>query len=367
MKYLFPVLYSFLLLPHLRAQNEIVSTADSVTKPSFTKTQNQLLETAYLLTAISRYEDAHAYFAYILRDTQLVQLYNNAGIVSILDALSYFRPTEPEVKFRLPVELDLELVGTRDLKSFEDIRNEKLQTAISHFDSAILLNAGYAPAYLNKACVYALLNEFDQARSLLDSITKFPDYEKTGIGALVLQGILFARQNDSTQAVEIFKNAAAKGSMLAEHNLNILQGTVPPAKKPVSGFGLAATEKIDGNALDDPYNIPEFNPASQLDLSNQISFYNNLHPGPNSYFYLNYNAATGRQTYFLLTGPDYPGTTTEKLSLGADSAAIAAAYPTPLRTVETLTGELRIYKSIILFLGHDHQLERWALYGELNE
>ena len=355
------LLFVLLLHPNLRAQDEKRHDATQAGKKD-TSVVNEILEAAYLLTAISKYEDAHAYFVFVLKDVPTIQVYNNAGIAAVMDALNYFRPTEPEVKFHHPVELDLKSVGTRNLKDFKDIRAQKLGEAITHFDAAIQLDTGYAPAYLNKACAYSLLGDIEQARVFAGAAANKPGYEKTAVDVLVLQAILYAREGDTTQAKEVFKTAFARGSALAEHNLKILQGL--PIEKPPAGIRLGDIETIDGIALNDPYNIPEYDTASEVAINAQIHFYHNLHPGSNSYFYFNDNTATGQQTYFLLTGPGYTGPTAEKLKSGAARADIEAAYKQPLRTVETLDGEILAYPSIIFILGKDGKLERWAIYGE---
>ncbi len=357
MKYIISLFALTLSLQPLPARDTALpARGDSTIAPS------EILETAYLLTAIGKYEDAHAYFVYALKDTPVRQVYNNAGIVAILDALNYFRPTEPEVRFHYPVELDMESVGTRDIKDMKDIRNKKLREAITHFDAAIRLDSGYAPAYLNKACAYALLGDTAQARSTAAAATGKSGYEKTTVDALVLQGILHAGNGTKEKAQVAFNTAAGQGSALAMRNLNILNGE--KEEKPETPFRVNKGESIDGITLDDPYNIPEVDPESEIGLNAQVNFYHNLHPGANSRFYFNDNTASGLQTYFLLTGPEYAGATAEKLKSGASAAEIEIAYGKPLRTIETLAGEIRVYTSIMLFLDKDGKLTQWAVYGE---
>ena len=345
--------------PGMYAQGEkAASTTDS------SAILNQILETGYLLAATGKYEDAHAYFVYVLRDTSTLQICNNAGIVAVMDALNYFRPTEPEVKFHYPVELDTKSVGTRDLKDFSEIRSEKLREAIGHFDAAIHLDTGYAPAYLNKACAYALLNKTGLADTLAQTAqatASKPGYEETAIGVQVLLGILHAREGDSLMALKAFKDAVKKGSSLAEDNLNILKGL--PVEKPNTTLQPGDTETIDDIALNDPYNIPD--PGKRVAvIKPEIRLYCNLHPGPNSIFYFNDNKPSNEQNYFLLTRPDYPGQTAGKLKLGATLSEIEAVYKKPLRKIRTRGGEIWVYTSIILMLGEDGKLSRWAIYGE---
>ncbi|HRI58852.1 MAG TPA: hypothetical protein PK228_03990 [Saprospiraceae bacterium] len=324
---------------------------------------NEVLETAYLLTAIGKYEDAHAYFTFVMKDFSDKQVYNNAGVVAILAARNYFRPNEPEVKFHYPIELDLVSKGKKGGNDFKEIRTRLLREAISHFDAAIHLDTGYAPAYLNRACAYALLDEVPKAQSEANRAAALRGYDKTAVDVQVLMGILHARLGDSEKAKAYFESAVKQGSTLAANNLKKLEGGEIPA--PSGTFDLpGGIETIDNISLTDPNNIPEPDPNSEIALTSQIRLYHNLNPGPNSRFYFSDNTATGQQTFFLLTGPGYAGQTEKKLKIGAARAEIEAAYKEPLRRVETPAGEIRVYPSIILLLGKDGELAQWAIFGE---
>jgi tetratricopeptide (TPR) repeat protein len=326
----------------------------------------EVFEMGNLLTAISRYEDAYKYYSFVLEDFQNPEILNNAGVTAVLNALSYFRPTEREVRFRFPLELDLKSVGGRDLKDFKEIRDRILREAIRHFDAAILKDTSYAPAYLNKACAYALLGDVERAESYANveaqQTAARPGYEKTALDLQVLLGILHEWKGDTEKATEAFQAAADKNNALALHNLNVLQGNSSPPRLS-SGFAMGI-ETIDNMDLADTYNLPEVVPDSEIEVDEQIRFYHNLNPGPNSRFYLTHNAGSGRYIYFLLTGPGYAGQTAGKLKAGAAPDEIEAVYRQPLRTIETPTRQILVYPAIIMILGKDRKLARWAIYGE---
>ncbi len=326
----------------------------------------EVFEVGNLLTALGKYEDAYAYFQFQLKDYQSREICNNAGVVAVLDALSYFRPKEPEVKFGYPLQLDLSSTASRDLNDLRELRNRKLREAIGHFDAAIGLSPDYAPAYLNKACAYTLLGETGPAQTVAETALEKAGqggFEKTAAGVQVLFGILHAQKGDTEKATAAFKAADEQGSSLGAYNLRILKGEEPEVVTKSSGFS-GRKETIDSLDLMDPYNLPEPVPESAITLGPQLHLYHNLHPGPNSRFYYSDNTATGKQTYFLLTGPDYTGQTAKKLKAGATRADIDGAYRQPVRALETPTGEIRVYQAIILILGMDGKLARWALYGE---
>lgn len=359
MRAFFCIIFILVLHPQLRAQGEQGKSAASASKAA---PLNEVLETGYLLAATAKYEDAHAYLVFAAREAPTRQVYNNAGLVAILAALNYFRPNEPEVKFYYPVELDLKSAGSKGGNDFKEIRTRLLREAISHFEAAIHLDTGYAPAYLNKACAYALMGDVQKAQSEANRAKAQPGYDKTALDVQVLTGILHAQQGNSAKAKTSFSIAADQGSTLAVYNLKILQGEEIQA--PASTFNLpVGIETIDSISLMDPYNLPEPDTQSEIALTSQIRLYHNLNPGPNSRFYFNDNTATGQQSYFLLTGPGYAGQTAKKLKIGAGQTEINTAYNTPVRVLETPDGQIRVYSTIILILDSDGKLASWVLYG----
>lgn len=356
------LLLALLAQTHLLAQVDVTPDTLSEHRDTVPAVPDELLEMGYLLAAIGNYGDAHAYFAYSARRAPSARVHNNAGIAAVMDGLAYFTPSDPRVRFRYPIQLDAVESATRDTKSKDQIRETRLREALGHFDAAIQLDTAYAPAYLNKGCAYSLLGDFKRARAVADTAAAMPGYEKTTVDVQVLFGILHALQGDSVRADDIFQAAAEQGSALAVSELNVLRGIQTATVS--SGLRLGRTEQVDGIALNDPSLVPEPDSSTAIAVNDPIRFYQNRHPGPHSRYYHSANAATGMEYYFLLTNPDYPGETGRKLRIGADRAAIETAYKKPLRTIETLTGEILVYPTIILVLGGDGTLTQWALYGD---
>ncbi|TNE53916.1 MAG: tetratricopeptide repeat protein [Bacteroidetes bacterium] len=325
----------------------------------------EVFDMGNLLMALNKYEDAHAYYSYVLQDFKSTATYNNAGVISVLGALNYFRPTEPEVKYHYPLELDLGSSGTRSISDFQQLRIRMLKEAVAHFDTAIILDPEYAPAWLNRGCAYALLGDLTKAQSDAGKAASMTGYAKTVRDARVLEGILADRGGNTAKAREAFTKASEQGSLLAAHNLKVLNGEpIQPAKPALTLMPTAGNETIDGLSLIDSSNIPEPDPGSEIEVTDNIRSYNNLHPGPNSRFYIMENAASGQLVYFLVTSPDYKGETLKHISIGASTAEIEAAYPAPNRTIETTGGQIRVYPNIILVQGPDGKLAKWLLYGE---
>jgi Peptidase family M48. len=119
-----------------------------------------IFEMANLLTAVGEYEEAYRFYRKVLTEYQSREVYNNVGAAATLHALKYF--TAQELPYRYPVQLDLEMANSRGGEEIA-IRKKLLEQAVQHFDAAISLDPGYAPALLNKACALALLGDGDRA------------------------------------------------------------------------------------------------------------------------------------------------------------------------------------------------------------
>lgn len=323
----------------------------------------ELFDMANLLTAVGNYPEAYEYYRFVLQEYQSREIYNNLGVTAVLDALQYFK--EGELKFRYPVELDLESSGTRG-SGMVDARAKLLRQALLHFDAAISLDPDYAPAYLNKACVYALLGDAKRARFYAaeeagPKARQENKYPKTALDVDILIGILEANKGDTEKAKKIFTDAAAAGSALATVNLKILNNEALDAEMPGPG-GLLKAERIDDQALAAIAEDIKIDVNKSIALSKNLIFHQNPAQGANSRLYVSQNERSGVNTLFHITGSGYQGKTVRQIGLGDDRAAIVKSYGEPLRSVETPLGQILVFKKIIFILGADGKLERWMNY-----
>ncbi|MEO6038785.1 MAG: hypothetical protein ABIQ93_10250, partial [Saprospiraceae bacterium] len=250
-------------------------------------------------------------------------------------------------------------------QDYKQERTRLLKLAITQFDSAVLLDSRYAPAYLNKACALSLLGDTAGARLVLATARKQAQqqpYAKTAIDAQVLAGILYERQGRMEKAKAAFSAAKEQGSVLGAYNLGQLTGKPEPVIPVKRIFG--GNEVVDDMNLLNPYSLPDLVPASEVVLGPQQRFYHNLHPGTNSYYFFNDNTGSAQQTCFLLTGPQYIRHTARDLKIGDGQTEIDTLYGTPKRVVETTTGQILVYPALLLILGRDGKLVQWALYRE---
>lgn len=322
----------------------------------------EVFDMANLLTAIGKYAEAYEYYRYIIMEYQSRELYNNLGVTAVLDALQYFN--ENELKFRFPVELDLESSATKG-DGMVNVRASLLQQAILHFDAAISLDPGYAPAYLNKASAFALLGDNSRARFYADTEARQAalkgNYQKTVLDIDILLGILDWREGKADKTEAAFKAAANAGSALAAHNLKILRDE-PLGDETATFGGLPRPERIDGQNLALVADDVKVDRKRSITISPFLAFHQNPAQGENSRLFVNENSRTDELIFMHATGPGYQGKTARQIGLGDNRAAIVTAYGEPGRTVETPRGQIMVYKSTIFILGAEGKLERWVNY-----
>lgn len=333
-------------------------------------------EMANLLVAVGKYGEALEYYRYILMRYQSREIYNNLGVTAFLLALNEFRPEDPRVKFRYPIQLDLESSGAKG-SGAGSTRDMLLQQAVQYFDMAISMDPGYAPAYLNKACTYALLGDTDAERTrYAERAWFFANNEawevatksqntKTMRDVNILLGILEANKGNAAKAKQRF-SAAADSSALAATNLEILEkGSATVREREEDIF--ADPETISGKTIMAVANpgggfkpLPKKNVYITLD--ERLIFTQIPAPDPASKVFVHVNKNETTKTFFHITLPTYTGKTAKGIGKGDNRQAILKAYDIPLRSIQTPRGEIMVYKEIIFILDANQNVERWINY-----
>lgn len=316
-----------------------------------------VFEMANMLTAIGRYNEAYLFYRTILVEYQSREVYNNVGVTAVLQALNkYF--TEKELKYRYPVQLDFQLANSRGPEE-EVARKKLLEQAILHFDAAISLDPGYAPAYLNKACALALLGDRVRAQFYADV-----EARKAAVGKYasqlsnieVLLGILDVENGNDAKAKERWTAASKSNNSFAAYNLAKINNT-PPPPAPEAPSGFFEDESIDGKSVSAML-FPEEDKMMRVDAN--LTFHQNTKVGDHSRLYFS-RMSSGITSLFHVTNPDYPGKTSREIGRGATRDEIAKAYGEAPRSILTTQGEIMAYPDI-LFILNGGKLDRWALF-----
>ena len=299
-----------------------------------------VFETAQYLSLLEEFETASKYYRYIKKDYPGREIINNAGVNQALAAMNLFSPKE--MPWVLPLEPD---PNSRlyALKGIEQDRIQKrtrlLKEALLDFDQALLLDPGYAPAYLNKACCFTLLDNWDDATYWLSKYKAIPGASPAA--ALVVQGVMAARQENNALAEILFGQARDQGSAIANINLHTLQqdAAVPPRK-----MGAAAIETINGVYLDDFLEAPEVDkeikpaPNTTCGIKQALTSKILLHCADNSEHYAVIQLCTAGC-----------GDATQKgIKIGSTAAQVEETYGPPIRRVAWKAGYAYTYSHLNL-------------------
>ena len=343
----------------------------------------QMFETANLLVAVQRFEDAIDLYEHILSVYKSRELVNNLGVVYCLEAIN--ECDYSEIRFAYPLELDGEArlrLGSKNVSGLGTNipkRDSLLRAGAENFMEAMQLDREYHTARLNLGAAYALLGllydkvdqeESDMSYALADVYarsairrTSKDKNRKLEADAWALLGIIAANKNNKKEATEFFKKGE-KNSPLAKNNLMVLERGDILQKVEKKPRGLDR-EEIEAFSLDDflranpkvdqvievkgkkvrrqwAYKTTEFK-QSKL-LVNRV--------GKDNY------------VFFHITQPGYNGKTLEDIGLGALRDEIITKYKTPDKEIQLPKGHLLWYAAdeIIFWLDEDQKLERWCVY-----
>lgn len=330
-----------------------------------------LFDMANLLTATGNFSDALVYYRFILNDYQSREIYNNIGVTAMKAVLVNCREYE---KFLYPLELDLNSSAGQKSGFAGGIDSALVRQALLQFDAAISLDPGYAPAYLNKACAYAVLGDYVRARFYAEEEARSRAREKDKTGQLkypetgkdvdLLLGIVQAKTGNKDKAKELFQTALNAGRNLGEYNLKVLSREEPLPADP-GGSKKAVLETIDNQTAGDVAENRKYDKNKTIKLLNGLFFRRN----PN--VFINENPKKGFTT-FQMSPPDYKGKTGLGIGLGDTFATITDSqkgYGTPASIISTPQGQMLVYtnayneKNIIFILGNDGKLKRWVNYS----
>lgn len=325
-----------------------------------------VFEVGNLLTAVGQYEDARAFYRHILIDYQGREIYNNLGVATVLEALEFF--PQSERKYRLPLELDMSFgAGGRDgFGNKVERRTKLLREAILYFNNAIGMDPGYAPAYLNKACAYYMLEDNERAAFYagVEAQRNMERYPKTATDANVLLAMLKAKAGDVEEAIDQLAQMESP-SAVALYNLNMMKGaeTVSPDKPDgPDAFDIDEVDPFDLTLFDRQFRRQR----REIELFGALDFRiwdnSRVDQLAHSTVYM-VKSPNGTNTYFQLTDAGSPGELYDGFMVGASRAEMMDLYGEPRTSLELPTGELMVYKEVLLLLDEDGKLERWANYS----
>lgn len=326
------------------------------------------------MVVLKQFADADAYFAYVLKEFQSREVYNNAGVNAIMSALAIIPEDHKARKYEYPLQIDGE---TRmiakpkgsDIEAFGDAEQKafvaQLKKAVSYFEQAKTLDENYGTAYLNLACAYDLLEEHEDATYWAKKAYKLGKSNKNikveGDAKLVMA---IANLNDGEvedgkeQLAEVQQKYTASAD-LATLNLQIATNNSRPlTAAPKEKIALKA-EKIED--FDLAAFLENLEVDKQIEISSTYTFA--VKKLENSKVLVNIYNGGDRAIAVQLTEENFTGTTAFGFSVGTDKATFLAKYGEPSYTKETRKGQYWVYeKRKAVFYIKNGQLDSWSIY-----
>lgn len=337
-----------------------------------------VFEAGHHLLLVKQYEEAARCFDHLARTFPSRELLNNAGIARALEALPLF--PEDQLRFAYPFELDAatrlrngKKAAEYDLtEPREERRSRLLEEAKELFEAARSKDPGYAPAYINLACIAALQGEFEEALFLAEKAVQLArrNHEALSLAnALIVRGLARAHSNppDEEAARQDFEEAKAGNPSLALFNLKVLDlksassGSSGGEEKPSS-----QREQLDGLSareydfiLEAPEAIAGVPAASRSQPAIDIN-------AKQTASWSGLVIDTGYRTFvFLETRRGYLGQSGRGIRIGSTMAQVAEAYGQSAALVLGRQGTYHIYERarIIFQAGADDKVQGWMIYN----
>lgn len=367
-----------------------------------------MFETAGYLVALQQYEEAAVFYQAILKEFQSREIYNNAGVSSVLNSFRYFVLPEFDLRFVYPLELD----GQSRLADIEwgkkfvdkceivcttciDYRERLLHDAIQLFEQAAVLDPNYATAVLNKACAYEILRQYRQARYWAEEasdIAAASQHSMVRAEATMLLGIIAANEADTLAANLYFDTAVSSGCPFAELNRRIFNGESlgnfyehspvgktkmiehqlkdsPPVEK-VEGVDLKAIKSLTFNSSITIADDPNRNLSAILGIKNfdYSSLFAVSYRGEEVIAFL--DEVDTLITYSIIgihiTASDYPGKTAMGIKLGDSKTRVLEQYGQPEGMIHLTQGDLLIYftNGLLFQIDMAGRVMRWVVFWE---
>lgn len=323
-----------------------------------------VFEMANYLQLLEYYETADRYYQFILLDFQSREICNNAGVNALHAALKLF--SKKEMPYALPVELDpetrLRQPNTRASdQERKQQREEYIRQGLVYFDRAMLLDAHYAPAFVNKAICYTLLEDWEEAAYWLRKAIKEGPGSKLEADVEVVKGVIAALQEDMDVATDWWTKADEKNSYLAEINLTVARAGALAALPSARGFAMKR-EQIEELALDQFLRSTSPDRMVTVDQSEHIiaGFYHR----ESSVIY-SHSLDFGKEFVSVqLVDDSFKGKSMEGIEIGDSREILLEAYGTPERSVQTPQGAFLMYPNRQLFfrMNADGKVKGWGIY-----
>lgn len=302
------------------------------------------------------------------------EVFNNIGVANFLEAAELLGHNE--VIYAYPIELDVEARVKTSSKGFAANVEELLTNAADKFEQAIRFDPDYATAYVNKACVFSIQKQFEDAEYFAKKGLRIAkeNNEKTTVGnALCVLGIAYHQMGQEKEARAKLKEGQNDfNNYLCEVNLNVVNGkrieNIEWLKRPTEeGTQLANNSQSIGSRMKNETidGVVDFMTDLEGEELKEIEIYK----GSCYYLYLtnskvvNLTTVNGEELFFQICSNSYDGETEQGISIGSDAKKVIKKYGSPDIELSTRQGMLYYYsKPKIVFFTGDNIVLNWMVY-----
>jgi tetratricopeptide (TPR) repeat protein len=312
-------------------------------------TQSKLKELQYafeisnFLAILGCYEAAATYQHFLLNEFQSREIYNNAGVLSVISALE--SQDNDLSSYYFPLEIDPVSRLSSNKKGNQLQNNSLLQKATDYFLKAKELDPNYATANLNLACVYALQEQMDEAHYFIkkaEKLSKKQNDQATKSNILVVRGIISCIEKDTLAALKFFEKARNQGNELAILNEEKLLNSAKKPTFPAKNTSNKNIEKIDSVSLD--RFLIELNVAQVLDIEKGKTTLG-IKKLNNSMIFVHLSEEE-QQTVVIQTTHEKSAEKTQLgVGFGTKQKEILATYQEPSKKIQTNNGQYWVYFS----------------------
>jgi tetratricopeptide (TPR) repeat protein len=338
-----------------------------------------VFETGEVLFTLNYYAEAADCFIYLINKFPSKEMYYNAGVAKLMQAIDLF--DNEELPFAYPIEFEAKsrLTGdaVRAIDEQDELQKRKkrqalLKEAEQYLEKAYNLNPNYAIASISLACVYDIQGKHALSIEKIDELlTK----GKTGVAnGYVIRGIAKVRSGQIEQAKKDLQTAVAQNGLFAQPNLSLLkhydQSWTNWLTKSIQSYWTdwfveQQTSDTSAPKLCNPGNesIMNVNPAQFTNRSvSQITINN---------WQLKLMENNGRwistpqfDLKFISTPPNYSGTTGLNIKNGNSAHAVSLVYGKPTYSKTTTLGTNEVYRDCRIIFSEDKKgkLQKWTLY-----
>ena len=361
------------------SKNDRISLAERNQK-QIVKLSN-VFEMAGLLTIVGKYMEAYAYYGYLLNKYQSRELYNNAGLTCMMLAGSML--DSESLKFDLPGVMDLEFSGdSRSASTFDQV-NTLINEALIHFETCIIMNKTYLPAYINKVSVYILMavnhpqseirnialtngnHIIDIELAELKMLHPESDYDRYEDEVLILKSILAYFGNDKSTSINLMTKASDMGNEVAKKNLAILNGSIMTPVSPdkvlkVNIDGMTAAQFLSSDLVS----------RNQIKIDEDYTFRINDVKTDNfrvlTHEYKGDEQNSGFDLGFVVSKRSMTASFLNGLMLGSEKQSALDVLGNPTRSLSHLGGEILYFKdSCIIITNKDNKIEKVIDFKEV--